>query len=414
MNQSLSPGENTSLQGQSGQLTVSHESGQGIDVNLTAFLLTDEGVVIDDSGLVFFNAPDHASGSASFKPPVMEGSRQKHQIDFDLSKLPTGISRISVALTQDQEGFGFSSVKGMSCRIVVGCQVVDLAPGQFDLETGIIVADIYLRNGASKARAVWQGFASGLAGLCGLYGVEVETPAEAVPAVDPVPAVNLTKSVVTLDKPGTTHTVSLLKGAGAPKAIRVSATWIDNGDGQDNDDLDLRVGILRPDGRMSIIQAPDKGGAFSADPYVLHSGDVVSASASTPGVETVEINPRISELLGGKVALVCSVYSAVANGAVSVASLKPKMRMEYGDQIVDCAFEFKKGFFSSMVYTYVIGLIEIDQDRIVLSPSGETSRTGSEATPWLSREGYQVKLTMDGPQVFKGLPIKRSGKKQYV
>lgn len=239
-------------------------------------------------------------------------------------------------------------------------------------------------------------------------------PAEAVPAASPAPVVSLTKSVVTLDKPGTTHTVSLQKGEDAPKVVLVSATWVDNVDGQDNDDLDLRVGILRSDDRMSILQAPDEGGAFSADPYVLHSGDVVNANVSAPGVETVEINPKISELLGGKVALVCSVNSAVANGAVSVVSLKPKMRMEYGNQVVDCAFEFKNGFFSSMVYTYVIGLIEIDQDKIVLSPSGETSRTGSEATPWLIRQGEEVKLTMDGPQVFKGRPFERSGKKQYV
>ena len=182
MSQSLSPGENTSLQGQSGQLTVFHEAGQGLDGNLTAFLLTDEGVVVDDSGVVFFNAPDHASGSASFKQPVMEGARQQHRIDFDLSKLLAGINRISVALTQDHESHRFSSVKGMSCRIVVGGQVIDLSPGQFDQETGIVVADIYLRNGAGKARAVWQGFASGLAGPCGLCGVDVdETPAEEVP-----------------------------------------------------------------------------------------------------------------------------------------------------------------------------------------------------------------------------------------
>lgn len=106
--------------------------------------------------------------------------------------------------------------------------------------------------------------------------------------------VNITKSVVTLDKPGTSHKVSLEKGAAAPKAIKVSATWVDNGDGRDNDDLDLRIGILRPDGRMSIIQAPDKRGSFGADPFVFHTGDVVSASASAPGIETVEINPGCS------------------------------------------------------------------------------------------------------------------------
>ncbi|MBN0617286.1 stress response protein TerZ, partial [Pseudomonas aeruginosa] len=95
----------------------------------------------------------------------------------------------------------------------------------------------------------------------------------------------------------------------------------------------------------------------------------------------------ISHLMGGKVALVCSVYSAVDNGAVSVASLKPKMRMEYGDEVVECAFEFKGGFFSSLVYTYVLGMIEIDGDEIRISPSGVTSKTGSEATPWLTRKG---------------------------
>ncbi|MDF5996879.1 hypothetical protein P4200_30020 [Pseudomonas aeruginosa] len=117
--------------------------------------------------------------------------------------------------------------------------------------------------------------------------------------------------------------------------------------------------------------------------------------------------------MGGKVALVCSVYSAVDNGAVSVASL-PKMRMEYGDEVVECAFEFKGGFFSSLVYTYVLGMIEIDGDEIRISPSGVTSKTGSEATPWLTRKGDRVELTMDGPHVFKGRPLERKGNKHYV
>ncbi|BAP46029.1 putative uncharacterized protein [Pseudomonas sp. StFLB209] len=107
--------------------------------------------------------------------------------------------------------------------------------------------------------------------------------------------------------------MSLDKGPGAPRSIKVSATWIDNGDGNDNDDLDLRVGILRPDGQMSLIHAPARRCAFDLDPFVFHTGDVVSASASAPGTESVEINPQISRKLGGKVALVCSVYSAVDN-----------------------------------------------------------------------------------------------------
>lgn len=415
LNQSLKPGENTTLSLPKGHVVVTHAAGDNLDVNLTAFLVTETGKVTNDSDMVFFNAPEHASGAAMFIAPVTQSATVSHRIGFDLSRLPASITKIAITLTQDGSAGGFAAVKDLRAQVVVGDQVLELAPGSFSQETGIIVLELYVRNGQMKARSVWQGFASGLSGLCGLYGIEVDdAPA---PAAAPTPAakpVNIVKSVITLDKPGTSHKVSLEKGPTAPKVIRVSATWVDNGDGEDNDDLDLRIGILRPDGRMSIIQAPDKSGAFDIDPFVFHTGDVVSASASAPGIETVEINPAISQRMGGKVALVCSVYSAVDNGAVSVASLKPKMRMEYGDQIVECAFEFKDGFFSSAIYTYVIGLIEIDLDHIELSPSGKTSKSTSEATPWLSRKGDKLEITMDGPAVFKGHPPENSGNKRYV
>jgi len=61
----------------------------------------------------------------------------------------------------------------------------------------------------------------------------------------------------------------------------------------------------------------------------------------------------------------------------------------------------------------VLGLIEIDQHHITLKPSGETSGFMSEATPWLEWHKDTIKLTMDGPAVFKGYPISSSGKKYY-
>ncbi|HHQ6722083.1 TerD family protein [Serratia fonticola] len=415
MTQYLKPGENTGLSVANGQVLVTHACSESLDVNLTAFLVTDSGKVRDDSDMVFFNAPEHVSGSAAFSPPVNQAGLVSHCISFDLSRLPETINKIAITLTQDGSGGGFAQVKDLRAKIVIGGQVLELTAGAFQAETGITVLELYVRNGQCKARAVWQGFASGLAGLCNMYGIAVdEEPVIAAPEPDQSKPVSIIKSVVTLDKPGAVHKVSLEKGAVAPKTIRVSANWVDNGDGRDNDDLDLRIGILRPDGRMSIIQAPDKRGAMDADPYVFHTGDVVSASASTPGTEIVEINPAISNLMGGTVTLVCSVYSAVANGVVSVASLKPKMRMEYGAQVIECDFKFKSGFFSNMIYTYVLGTVEIDGDTITISPSGVTSRAGSEATPWLTRKGDKVEITLDGPPVFKGRPIKRSGKKQYV
>ncbi len=411
MNQSIRPGENTTIASPRGSVTISHATAPNLDVNLTAFLIADNGKVVDDDGMVFYNAPRHASGAAVFESPRASGGSLSHSIQFDLGRLPTGIVKIAIALTEDGASPGFASMRNLHAQVQAGDDLLQLSPGGFSAEKGIIVLELYVRNGQCKARAVWQGFASGLQGLCGNYGVAVEEPSPP-PAPAPEPP-RLAKSLVTLDKPGESHKISLEKGAQAPKTIRVSATWIDNGDGRDNDDLDLRVGILLPDGRMKIIQAPDKPGAFDAEPFVFHTGDVTVASATAPGMESVEVNPEISQRLGGKVALVFSVYSAVSNGAVAIASLKPKMRMEYGDQVVECAFEFKKGFGSGCVYTYVIGIVEIDRQQIELRPSGVTSKFMSEATPWLRWSQGGVELSMDGPPVFKGKPLSRSGNKQY-
>ncbi|WP_312947986.1 TerD family protein [Superficieibacter sp.] len=407
MNQSLKPGENTSLSGASGQVRVTHRADSNLDVNLTAFLVTAAGKVTSDDDMVFFNAPRHASGTAVFIAPGTSGTTVTHAIDFDLSRLPAGITKIAVTLTQDGGAGGFASVQDLKAQIVTGDHSLELTPGQFSQETGIVVLDLYVRNGENKARSVWQGFNSGLAGLCNYYGIEVEAPAPVTPAV------SLKK--VTLTKPDTSHKVSLIKGAAAPASIRVSATWIDNGDGEDNDDLDLRIGILRPDGQMSLVCAPDHPGSFNDYPWIFHRGDVVAASASAPGTETVEINPAISRLMGGKVAIVCSVYSAVGNGAVSVASLRPTMRMEYGEQVVECAYDFASGPDDDEgIYTYVIGLIEIDEDNITLSPAGVTSEESSEDTPWLTRKGDKVILTVDGPHVFKGKPFGTKKGKRYI
>ncbi|EPH1939525.1 TerD family protein, partial [Pseudomonas aeruginosa] len=218
MNQSLKPGENTTINQSKGQVLVTHSAGANLDVNLTAFLITDSGKVVDDSGMVFFNAPEHASGAAAFSPPIIQAGSISHSISFDLSRLPAAISKIAITLTQDGTGGGFAGVPNLSARVLAGDQVLDLAPGAFERETGIIVLELYVRNGQAKARSVWQGFASGLVGLCGMYGVEVDDePATApIPAAPPAKPVSITKTVITLDKPGSTHKVSLEKGAAAP------------------------------------------------------------------------------------------------------------------------------------------------------------------------------------------------------
>jgi len=352
MNQSLSRGGNLGIGAFSGTVVVTHDIDPKFDINLSAFLLTDAGKVQGDNGIVYYNQPEYPGGACVFIAPENSGNSKQHKINFDLNKVPTGITKIAITLTEDNRN-GFASVKNLQAAVHAGGEIINLVPDTFSNENGIIVLELYLRNQQAKVKAVWQGFSSGLDGLCNHYGVEVDE-APAIPLAPPADSMVETppiRPVINLTKPTESHQVSLQKGINAPKKILVSATWVDNGDGYDgNDDLDLRIGILLPDGQMKIIQAPDKSGSFNTPPYVFHTGDVTKASVDAPGIETVEVNPEISILMGGRVALVCSVYSAVQNGVVSVASLKPKMRMEYGNEVVECSFEFK----NSLTYTPLI------------------------------------------------------------
>ncbi|MDN5567097.1 MAG: tellurium resistance protein (TerF), partial [Psychrobacter sp.] len=214
-------------------------------------------------------------------------------------------------------------------------------------------------------------------------------------------SLNLKK--VTLDKPGSEHRISLTKDDN--DHLTVEAIWLDNGDASaDNDDLDLRVGILAHNSKnMSYIHAPAQMGSLTRMPFIQHQGDIKVASLNEPGKETVLVNPTIGKHYGGKVALVFSVYSAVSNGAVSIASLQPKMRMQYKDQVVECIFNIKASpkAKSNMVYTYVIGIAIIDEHGITLQHSGEVSRRMSEATPRLMWKADKVELKIDGAAMFK-------------
>ena len=139
LNQSLKPGENTTISSSQGRVEVTHAAGNNLDVNLTAFLVTDTGKVVDDSGMVFFNAPVHSSGAATFAPPVARGDTVSHSISFDSSRLPSNITKIAITLTQDGNAGGFEAVKDLRAIVIAGDQTLELAPEPFSQETGIIV-----------------------------------------------------------------------------------------------------------------------------------------------------------------------------------------------------------------------------------------------------------------------------------
>lgn len=379
-------------------------AANGLVLDVAAFGLDAQAKLSDDRYMLFYNQPMSPCQAIEFQGESAEFS-------LDLSKLSNRIDRIVFTLTVDGQAsmqqLAHSSLQILDAeRRVVAEFAFDGT--MFQQEKALMLAELYQKDGIWRFAAVGQGFNGGLAALVQHFGGEVaddEPITEETPKIAPVaptaPSVSLSKIV--LDKPNQQHRVNLNKHT--QTKLIIEAVWVDNGDkSSNNDDLDLRVGLLAWDQKtMHYIHAPAQVGAFDKFPYVRHMGDVREASLHKPAVETVEVNPDIAKHFGGKVALVFSVYSAVSNGAVSIASLQPKMRMQYGNQVVECVFNSSVSAKakSRFVYTYVIGVAIIDQDGITLQHSGLTSDRFSESTPRLIWQGDHATVKVDGASFFK-------------
>ena len=396
------------------QFTLTVELTTATVIDVACFGLNGQQRLASDDYMTFYNQPKTPCGAVSWR-----ADNTQQRFDIDLTKLPSTIDYLVLTATIDGQTtmreLGASKVTLEQAGQVLASYQFD--GSGFDSERAIMLLQVYRKSDIWRINAIGQGFNGGLSALVAHFGGEVaeepiiqqttlkndnsNTQRLSNAVTNQSLPLNLTK--VTLDKPGSEHRINLTKGDN--EHLVVEAIWLDNGDASaDNDDLDLRVGILAHNSKdMSYIHAPAQIGSLSAMPFIQHQGDIKVASINEPGKETVLVNPTIAKHYGGKVALVFSVYSAVSNGMVSIASLQPKMRMQYQDQVVECVFNIKASpkAKSNLVYTYVIGIAIIDENGITLQHSGEVSRRMSEATPRLIWKADKVELKIDGAAMFK-------------
>ena len=393
------------------EVTLSPAQVSGVEVDISAFVLTATGKVRGDDDMVFYGQPRPGNGSVAF----VGNSAGRAEFAVDLPNVLAGTEKIAFTATihENRTNFGaFTSLQVTVKNAAWQAVLVVTLPATGMVESALILGELYLRQGQWKFRAVGQGFAGGLKPLAEHFGVDIsDAPAPApnfsVAVIDPVVPLSThkitkTETKVVLTKKSDSQKISLQKQDNSN--IIASAIWVDNGDARsNNDDLDLRAGILLPNGVMKIIHC-GRLGSLSKEPYVFHLGDVKSASTKEPGMETIEVSSKISANYSGNVAIVFSVYSAMSNGDVSIASLKPKMRLQYKNQTVDCSIDFAKDKLASRkhIYTYVIGMAIIRDNEIEITPCGLTSEPRSEATPWMIWDtDRKPKITMDGPAVGK-------------
>ena len=159
-------------------------AGTDFDLDASAFAQNGAtGKVNDEKDFVFYGAKVHPSGAitSTGDNKTGAGAGDDESLIIDTSKMPANVQKIAFTCTiheaaERRQTFGM--VSNAYIRVVdegTGTEIAryDLSE-DYSVETALIFGELYNHNGEWKFKAIGQGFADGLAGLCKNFGVEVE------------------------------------------------------------------------------------------------------------------------------------------------------------------------------------------------------------------------------------------------
>ncbi|MFG2572095.1 TerD family protein [Streptomyces sp. NPDC048481] len=265
-----------------------------VRLDVSGLLLTADGKVRSDDDFIFYNQP--SGPGVTYRSG---GGASPDAITVDTAAVPPGIEKIVVTASPDGAGQTFQGIEPTATITSAddGAVLATFTPPGLGAETALVVVEIYLRNGAWKARAVGQGYADSLAGIATDFGVTVEEPAPAAPpqpvappqpplhtpvappappAAPPAPPaaapgtgkINLDKGRVSLQK---NQTVSLMKG-GRPllSQVKMGLGWEPAFRGKD---IDLDASVIAFGPQRNHIDSCYFGKLSIVNGAIKHSGD---------------------------------------------------------------------------------------------------------------------------------------------
>lgn len=154
---------------------------QACDLDASAFMLDSSNRVIGDDWFVFYGQTNSPDGSVVHSGDSDGGAMGDDEIiTIKLNQVNPQVQKIAFVVTINEaleRGLNFSMVANAYVR------VVDKATGKelnrfmltdyYANVTSMVVGELYRHNGQWKFNAVGDGVAKDLAGLCGMYGVNV-------------------------------------------------------------------------------------------------------------------------------------------------------------------------------------------------------------------------------------------------
>ncbi|WP_344345159.1 TerD family protein [Streptomyces nogalater] len=313
----MTPGSNIPLP--TARVTVDVSAPVRLDVS--GLLLTADGKVRSDDDFIFYNQP--SGPGVTYRAG---GGTAPDAVTVDTAAVPPEIEKIVVTASPDAAGQTFQGIEPTATiRDADGGGVLaTFTPPRLGTETALVIVEIYRRGGQWKARAVGQGYANGLAGIATDFGVTVEEPAAATPAVaapaappqpaaaPPVPAappqpaapppapvpgagkINLDKGRVSLQK---NQTVSLVKG-GRPvlSQVRMGLGWEPAFRGRD---IDLDASVIAYGPQRNHIDSCYFGNLAILNGAIRHSGDnLTGEGGGDDEVITVDLGRLPQEVTG--------------------------------------------------------------------------------------------------------------------
>jgi stress response protein SCP2/uncharacterized protein involved in tellurium resistance len=172
----LAKGGNTALDGAVCRVTLT-SAATGIDVS--AVLLAQDGKVRGDDDLVFYNHPAQDGVSLDGQSVVVQ-----------LAAVPAAVHTVAVVASVDPElrVTHFDAASTPYALVESGTKRAEFTPPPLvHRETVAVLVELYRRGGGWKARAVGQGWDTGLAGLAADFGIVVDDPGPSAPPATPAP-----------------------------------------------------------------------------------------------------------------------------------------------------------------------------------------------------------------------------------
>ena len=155
---------------------------QACDLDTSAFMLGADGRVIGDDWFVFYGQPASPDGSIVHRGDSRDGAGagDDEVITVKLNQVNTQVQKVVFVVTINEaleRGLNFSMVKDAYVRIVdksTGKELVKFnLTDYYASVTSMVVGELYKHNGEWRLNPVGDGVAKDLAGLCGMYGVNV-------------------------------------------------------------------------------------------------------------------------------------------------------------------------------------------------------------------------------------------------